>query len=321
MSSISVSPLRDDLPFGARINGVTEDALKDEAVRDEIRRVFEDRGMIIFENVEPSNRLQVKISEVFGPLKEHPVHAVDLVDPETMSGAIENHLDPESCDIFEIDGKLYNNWLPWHFDHCYTNELNRAGVLRVTNITKNGGLTGFMDGIELYKRMSPELREQIEGASIIYSMDMQFDHMRFGQPKNFKLIQLDPHMLEIFEQSKTSPRSIHPAVWTRKTGEKVFHVSPWMAHGIEGGENPEGDALMHAVSDEIERLAESCSYFHAWRPTDMATWDNWRMLHRVTGVHPPELRTIQRTTIRGGYGLGRIENDDEGRYKELEKTV
>jgi taurine dioxygenase len=54
MGSILVTPLREDLPFGARIAGVTSETLKDEAVRRQINQVFEDRGLIVFENVEPS---------------------------------------------------------------------------------------------------------------------------------------------------------------------------------------------------------------------------------------------------------------------------
>ena len=53
----------------------------------------------------------------------------------------------------------------------------------------------------------------------------------------------------------------------------------------------------------------------------MLIWDNWRMLHRVTGCTPPHPRSIHRTTIKGDYGLGRFENDDQGRYRELERTV
>ena len=53
----------------------------------------------------------------------------------------------------------------------------------------------------------------------------------------------------------------------------------------------------------------------------MIIWDNWRMLHRVIGCTPPQRRVMQRTTIKGDYGLGRFENDDQGRYRELERTV
>jgi taurine dioxygenase len=319
--TISITPLREGLAFGCRINGVTEATLHQETVRDAIRSAFDQHGMILFEGMEPTNRVQVLVSRVFGPLKEHPVAAVELVDPETMGGAIRVSSDPATGDIVEIDGKPYSSWLPWHFDHCYNNELNRAGVLRVTESTPNGGQTCFMDGIALYKALSPELLERIEGRSIIYTMDMQPDHIRFGRPANFRVLQIDPTQLAILEQAKIYPRAIHPAVWTRATGEKVLHLSPWMAQGIEGHEDPEGDALLEDVANEINRLADAGAYVHDWKPTDMLIWDNWRMLHRVTGCTPPHPRAIQRTTIRGDYGLGRFENGDTGRYRELERAV
>jgi taurine dioxygenase len=319
--SIIVKPLREDLGFGCRIGGVTRAALQDEAVREQIRELFLKRGMIVFEEIEPSNRFQVELSLVFGPLKEHPVEAVERVDPKAMQGAIRISSNPEISDIVEIDGKPYSSWLPWHFDHCYNNELNRAGVLRAVEITPTGGQTCFMDGIVLYDRISPELRARIEGLSVIYSMDMQPANIRFGLPKNFRVLQVDPAQLKILEQAKTYPRAIHPAVWTRDSGEKVLHVSPWMAEGIEGQEDAEGDTLLETVANEINRLADEGAYLHDWKPTDMLIWDNWRMIHRVTGCTPPHPRSIYRTTIRGDYGLGRFENNDKGRYIELERTV
>jgi taurine dioxygenase len=318
---ITTTALRDDLSFGCRITGVTEATLQDKAVREQIRQAFEVRGLILFEGVEPSDRLQVQISLVFGPLKDHPVAAVDLVDPETMGGAIRISSNPETSDIVEIDGKPYSSCLPWHFDHCYNNELNRAGVLRAVEITPNGGQTCFMDGVALYNALPKELLAKIDGRSIIYSLDMQPAHIRFGKPKNFRVLQVDPAQLEILQQAQTYPRAIHPAVWTRTSGEKVLHVSPWMCEGIEGLDGPKGDALLEELALEVNRLADAGAYIHDWKPTDMLIWDNWRMLHRVTGCTPPHVRSVQRTTIKGDYGLGRFENNVTGRYKELERTV
>lgn len=318
---ITITRLSDKLAFGVRILGVDEAALEDPAVRARLVQAFDEHGLIVFADVEPCNRLQVALSRVFGELKDHPVEAVDLVDPDFMPGAIKITSDPSYADIVEIDGKPYSSWLPWHFDHCYNNELNRAGVLRIVEGTPNGGQTCFMDGIALYDRFPRELLARIEGCSIIYSLDMQPDHIRFGRPDNFRVLQVDPKQGEILEQAKSYPRAIHPAVWTRPGGEKVLHLSPWMAEGIEGQENAAGDALLQEVAGEIIRLCEAGAYVHDWRPTDMLIWDNWRVLHRVTGCTPPHPRSIYRTTIRGDYGLGRFEHDDKGRYKVLERTV
>ena len=310
MTAISVRPLQDDLSFGARVSGVTQDMLQDAAVRRQLNEIFEDRGMIIFEDVEPSGGMHLAISDVFGPLKDHPVKTVERVDQDTMPGVIDMKHNQEDPILVEVDGKVLAQWLPWHFDHCYNNELNRAGVLRAIDIPEEGGLTGFCDGVELYGAFSPELRQQVEGRDIIYTLNVVYDEWKFGRPATFKSIHTRADAIEMNQYAKTLPRALHPAVWTRKDGRKVMHVSPWMAEGLAGQETPEGDALLEAVSQEV--YAKAKAYFHRWKPTDMLIWDNWRMLHCVSGSNPRAARRMQRTTIKGDYGLGRFEAGAQG---------
>ncbi|MEO6718130.1 MAG: hypothetical protein ABIM50_12900 [Novosphingobium sp.] len=52
MAKIAVRPLSDDLPFGARITGVTRENSTDAGLREQIKDVFEQRGMIVFEGME-----------------------------------------------------------------------------------------------------------------------------------------------------------------------------------------------------------------------------------------------------------------------------
>jgi taurine dioxygenase len=220
--------------------------------------------------------------------------------------------------LVEIGGKRLANWLPWHFDHCYNNELNRAGILRALTIPPEGGLTGFADGIQLYHSLSPDLREEIERCNVIYTLDLVYGNMRFGKPDGFRVLQEHPAQLSYSELAKRQPRAIHPAVWTRKTGEKVLHVSPWMCVGVEGDETLRGTELLECVCNEIIRKAKP--YFHQWTKGEMLTWDNWRVLHCVSGTDPDYKRRLQRTTIKGDYGLGYFEGHRQG-DKLLEMTV
>jgi taurine dioxygenase len=104
------------------------------------------------------------------------------------------------------------------------------------------------------------------------------------------------------------PRSIHPMVCVQEeTGRKVLNVSPWFAVAIQGREHDEGDALLRAVIECLE--SEDHAYYHQWQAGDMVLWDNWRMLHRATGLPPHLPRWLQRTTIFGDYGLGALESD------------
>jgi taurine dioxygenase len=306
MPSIKVRDLRDDLPFGAIIEGVDWDAVRDDETRRQINAIFEDRGMILFRGCESSAQFQVALSTVFGPLKDHPTRTVNRNDDGGVEGVIDNYYKPKDGDLglVEIDGRKLAQWIPWHYDHCYNDELNRAGVLRMLIPAKDGGYTGFADGADLYRRLSPQLREAIEDKTIIYTLDVRYSHMKFI-PRNVKSLGVDEYTMKIVRESASFPRALHPAVWTRNTGEKVLHISSWVAAGIEGMETEEGDALLRAVCDEI--AANDGAYWHDWQVGDMVIWDNWRFLHAVSGANPQDERRITRTTIAGDYGLGRFE--------------
>jgi taurine dioxygenase len=307
MADIRIRDVRDDLSFGARVSGVTRAALKDAEVRRELNELFERRGLIVFDGMEPSSHVQVELSEVFGPMRDHPTKNTPRAE-DTPPGVIEIHYYPESedADLVEIDGKNVARWSHWHFDSCYSNELNRAGVLRALVIPPDGGLTGFVDGIQLYRGLPEPLRQKIEQLRVLYILDFRFSSIRFGLPKGFRFLFDTPAAIRIYEESKDWPRALHPAVWTRETGEKVLHISPWMACGLEGRENAEGDALLEAVCQEM--LAHAEIYHHSWKPDHMLIWDNWRMVHDVSGMDPSYERRIHRTTIAGDYGLGEFEH-------------
>jgi taurine dioxygenase len=98
-------------------------------------------------------------------------------------------------------------------------------------------------------------------------------------------------------------------LWTRDTGEKVFHMTPYGCRGIEGDRSDAAFELLSEIWEEAMRVVRP--YFHAWHETDMVIWDNWRVLHEATGCNPDEERVVHRTTIKGDYGLGRFEERPE----------
>ena len=268
MSTVNVRPIHDDLSFGARVAGVTLDNLRDPDVRDRLNEAFEARGLLIFEEVDPTPRCRWR-SALCSDRSRITRARRPLGLGDDMLGVIEIRHDPNEGGVVQLDGRLLSQWLPWHFDHCYNNELNRAGVLRAVEIPPDGGMTGFVDGIALYGAVSPEVRDRIEGEMVIYAMDVILDNLRFGRPEGFVEVQASPGAIDVMTEYEHRPRAIHPAVWTRRSGEKVLHVSPWMAKGIEGRDDADADVLLTEVCDEIVEAAKSLSYFHSWAPTDM----------------------------------------------------
>lgn len=304
MATIDIQPLSDNLSFGAKVTGVTRNALQDEAIRAQIKELFENRGFIVFKDVEQSPEMQVAISEIIGPLKDHPVPTVDRADADKLLGVIEIKANPDAA-IVEIDGEQLVTWQPWHFDHAYNNELNRAGVLRSLKIATRGGRTGFADGIQIYNDMDPEIRKKAEEMKLLLNLDLRYGRQRFGLPDNFRVIQ--EHVNSMSADNENGTCAVHPAVWTRETGEKVFHMTGYGCRGLEGDRSDEAFERMAEVWDEAMRVMQP--YFHVWEAGDMVAWDNWRVLHHACGCPPGEERIVHRTTIKGDYGLGRWENE------------
>ncbi len=99
------------------------------------------------------------------------------------------------------------------------------------------------------------------------------------------------------------PPVSHPLVFVQpETGRKVLNLSPFFAMYVEELGDQEGHELLLELSAHI---LDSRAYHHRWSTDEMILWDNWRMLHSVTPVPLDEERVMQRTTIKGDYGVGR----------------
>lgn len=307
MSRIMIEPLGNDLSFGRTIHGVTVDNVVDEGVRQSIKEAFDRHGLIIFKEMDRSDEMQMAISNIIGPPQSYAFSGKMEIDPEANRGLVEFNYEGN---IVEADGRPIVGWVPWHFDACYSDKLNRGGVLRALEIPAEGGMTGFADGIQLYNAISPELRSEFQNAYILYHhARATFHNQRFGVPPGYEWVSLSDKVKGMFEAKMNEPRSAHPAIWQRDTGEHVLHVSPWQATGIYGRENPEGDALLEALCQESSDKMQA--YWHRWDPTDMVAWDNWRFIHSASGNDPKYPRLVRRTTISGDYGLGCWEADLE----------
>ena len=299
--AIKTWKVHEDAVFGVRMAGVTAELLDDAGAREEIRGVFVKEGLIVFEDVEQSTEMQLKLSTVMGPIKEHPARR--RANAELQTGLGEIAATPTAA-IVEVDGQPRVNWQPWHFDHCYNDELNYARVLRAVTAPPEGGDTLFADGIQIYNDMSPAIRAKAETLRILYKLDLLLQNQKYGIRANIRELRAPDN--NIAEIGKQFPRAIHPAVWTRPTGEKVMHMAPYMAKGVEGMENAEGDALFNEIWDEIVRTMKV--YTHHWKSADMLIWDNLRILHQAPGCDPKYERVMHHTTVKGDYGLGCFEN-------------
>lgn len=300
---IDTAPLDDDLGFGAEVRGLDRSELADPRIREELRRLWIDRGVLVFRGLPDDADTQIELSEIFGEPAPHPLkQALGLDDVERLADVF---YDPDRGDVVRLaDGRRLGAWLPWHFDLAYVERINHGGILRAVRLPAEGGRTGFLDGIEAYQRLPVDLREEIAGLSVVYRFDGDLAGLRYGATEGLVLDRMSSGARALMQRLDLLPPAAHPLLYTQQeTGRRVLNFSPWFALGIEGLDQERADEILHRVADAM--IDEPRAYVHEWKKGDMVLWDNWRVLHRAEGIPERFTRHMQRTTIAGDYGHGR----------------
>jgi taurine dioxygenase len=293
---------------GVRVVGLAESDLADEGVRQQLRDLWVDQGLMLFEGkVTPS--FHMALSAVFGPILPHPMKEYQLEgSPEILN----LRFDPDDTDLWEIDGKVLGAWTPWHSDLVCFPKINHGGILRPHHVAAEGGATGFIDKIEAYDTLPDDIKAKIEDLAVVYRHRIDFREQRFITKLNrIELVRTHQRRIEDLRirEDRDIPPVVHPLVFRQpETGRRVLNLSPGFAERIHGMEQTESDELLTFLIDHITNPA--LAYFHMWKSQDeMVLWDNWRLLHQAAGVPATVHRVMYRTTIAGDYGLGRKLDD------------
>ena len=298
----AAAPLRSDLPWGVVVSDLNAANLANEDARSELHDLWIQEGVIVFKGVD-SIENQLELSRIFGPLRTHPTREAvadnsrDLMDVK---------YEPDNGWLMEVDGEPRGTWLPWHSDLIYVDKINHGGILRPIKLPSRLGGTGFIDKIDAYERLPQRLRDRIKDLNVVYKYDMDVSRIKFGNNHKARVIRHSKATASIQSRLDDFPTVIHPMVYAQpETGRPVLNVSSWFAMGIYEIPGPAGDALLEDIVQHA--VNERYAYYHPWQLGEMVLWDNWRMLHGAQGAPADEVRFLQRTTIGGDYGLGRVE--------------
>lgn len=275
LSSLEVSKLK---PFGVKLTNVNLDSPEQ---RNRIPELLWENGVIIIPagaasaGAEPihSDASLLKLGALFGQLENyHPVN-----ESKDAAGQVQV-LETMGDTGIPSDSFLFHSDMSWRVNP------SRASVLCGNILPPFGGNTCFQSSNQMYNRLSPELKDKLQGINALHSL--KGGYTRVNRP----------------DDVKNDIKSIHPAIIRHpETGVPLLYLNENFTVGLVGMSEAESDALLKRVFEEIKEPNQVLS--HSWTTNDVVIWDNFgvqhlaradyeglRRMHRVV-AHDPHLRT------------------------------
>ena len=275
MSSIEVKPTTRSI--GAEVEGLEpDDLLNDESIVAAVMEALEAYGVLVFRalHLEPETQVAFcrRIGEVDYSEGHHHVPGIYRVTRDAEKNSAAEYLK----------GTFH-----WHIDGCtplHGEPPQKATLLSAKAVADNGGDTEFASTYAAYDALSEEEKLRFASIRVLHSLEA-----------SQRLVYPDPTPEQI-EGWRSRPTSIHPLVWTHRSGRKSLLISAH-ADQVMGMDAGEGRALLDELMGRATR--DDLVYRHQWSVGDTVIWDNAGVMHRATAYPAGSPREMLRTTIFG----------------------
>lgn len=261
--------------IGARVLNSKEELLSGELSED-ILALMEDRGVLVFKDVNFTDAEQVQFSNSLGGNAEE-------ISGQNQDAVFKVSLDEKAQhrNVVEyLKGSLY-----WHIDGTMNKQPIRASMLTAKVLAPEGGDTEFANTATSYGDLSDEQKAELEGLRVVHSLWCSaFYHTPEPTP-------------EQLADWQSKGEAELPLVVTNSTGKKSLVLGN-TAHYIKGMDMKDSQRILHGL--RAFATGEDYVYHHKWTIGDTVMWDNRTSLHRATPYDPYCGRVMHRTIIQGG---------------------
>ena len=239
----------------------------------EFRSLLEERGVLIFRDVDLNDEQQLAFSATLGQVARHgdrsPIQKITL-DVNVDSAA-----------------EYLKGSLVWHIDGACDGVPNFAATLGARRLPASGGETEFANTYAAWDDLPESEKASLEKLRVVHSLETA---QRVVYPQ--------PSYAQVKAWQQMPPRS-QPLVWTHKSGRKSLVLGCTASH-VEGMSLEEGRLLLAKLLDWATQ--PQFVYTHEWKPGDVLVWDNTGTMHRVQ-PYDPAARLMHRTTLAGEEAL------------------
>jgi alpha-ketoglutarate-dependent taurine dioxygenase len=281
--SVIVEPIK---PLIGGIVRVDKTRLCDDDVVETVRAALEERGVLVFPQIDASDAEQLAFTDKLGGRAELPnkVPGADATAENVYKITLDKQVNNEPDYVL---GTFF-----WHIDGLLIDiALPKATVLSARKLSASGGATEFCSLYAAYEGLPDEEKRRIEHLKAIHSIEAAVRPV-FGSTNA--------------EQStrylKMGPPMEHPLVWTHENGRKSLLIGTH-ADGIVGMPGPHGRAMLWRLNQWASQA--EFVYTHNWQVGDLVIWDNESLMHRVV-PYTDEGRVMHRTSIAGHQRPGRV---------------
>ncbi len=238
---------------------------------EEIRQLLEQRGVLVFPQIDFTEDEQVAFTQTLGTLAtEQQGEAVYNV---TLDTTINRQAD-------YLKGSFY-----WHLDGTMNEVPILASLLSSRVLPHNGGGdTEFCNTYAAYDDLSDDDKQSLASLRVNHSA---WNTLRYYNP--------EPDIDTLRQMMAIGQREL-PLVWNHRSGRKSLIVG-CTASDVIGMDYQTSTELLVRLRDWATQ--PQFVYRHTWSVGDLVMWDNTGTLHRVRPYNPESGRRLTRTKLAG----------------------
>jgi len=290
--SVTIEPIKPLV--GGKVT-VDKAHLTDPEVIAAIRTALEERGVLVFPEINVTDEEQLALTDALGLRANYN---------SRVPGS-----DVSAKDVYKItlDSKVNNEpdyvlgTFFWHVDGVTMDQpLPKGTLLSARTLSDQGGSTEFANLYAAYDKLSDAEKAQYADMQVVHTVEASVRPV-FGHPTQERIDRWRS-IAYAMEQ---------PLVWTHEDGRKSLLIGTH-ADGVVGMPNPHGRALLWRLQQWAAQ--PDFVYTHNWKVGDLVVWDNQGLMHRVV-PYTDTGRVMHRTTLAGREKPGHVA--PEGSYEKL----
>jgi taurine dioxygenase len=246
-------------PFGFEVEATLPEALDPDS-GDELRRLYQQDGLVLIRDLHLSMDEQLELCSVFGPV---------------LRGSRENYF----VSNVRPDGLLGTEEFLFHNDVPFVPAPYLGGSLHAVDVADGVSGTRYASGFRAFEQLPEGLRVRLDGLNALQVR-------RRAGTRRTRLSDLHPRDLT----------TVHSVVGRHAiTGQPYLFVNEDMTATLIGMSERESDELLAELFSYL--YGPGNVYEHTWRPGDIVIWDNLALQHARRAITATGRRTLQRVTI------------------------